>query len=395
MLELDATYAEDIVDTLREPLLVLDEGLRVRSANRAFYRAFRVSRADTEGQLVYRLGNGQWDSPALRTLLETVVPANSSFDGFELAHDFPVIGPRVMLLNARRMRPGPHAGFLVLAIEDVTELRQAAEVVARAAADVAEAHRRMSEDLRAAARIQATYLPHAPPDVAGVTFAWAYRPCTELGGDGLNVVPLGPGRVGLFVLDASGHGVSAALLAVSISRVLSPPPSPPSILGAAAEPATPATVAGRLNELFPFDMATHQFATLVYGILDVPRREFRFVAAGHPGPVHQPAGGPPTVLDHPGYPVGLAEGPYSDRCVRLGGGDRLYLYSDGVPEAMCPAGNLFGVGRFLAAVARGRSTPLATAVAAIQTDVEQWCGPAGPPDDVSILALELSPRHGG
>lgn len=395
MFELDATYAEDIVDTLREPLLVLDEGLRVRSANRAFYRAFQVSRTDTEGQLVYRLGNGQWDSPALRTLLETIIPANSSFDGFELAHDFPAIGPRVMVLNARRMRPGPHAGFLVLAMEDVTELRQAAEVVARAAADVAEAHRRMSEDLRAAARVQAAYLPDVPPAVAGAAFAWAYRPCAELGGDGLNVIPLGAGQVRLFVLDASGHGVSAALLAVSIGRVLSPPPGPPSILGAAAEPATPAAVAARLNELFPFDMATHQFATLVYGILDVPRREFRFVAAGHPGPVHQPAGGEPVVLDHPGYPVGLAEGPYTDQLVRLATGDRLYLYSDGVTEAMSPDGHLFGIGRFLAAIARVRSMPLAAAASALRADVEQWSGPAGPPDDVSIVAVELSPPHGG
>lgn len=384
------------MDTLREPLLVLDSDLRVRSANRAFYRAFRVSPVETEGQLVYRLGNGQWDSPDLRTLLENIVPANSAFDGFELAHDFPTIGPRVMLLNARRMRPGPHAGFLVLAMEDVTELRRAAEAAARATADMAEAHRRMSRDLRAAARIQAAYLPDAPPDEPGATFAWAYRPCDELGGDGLNVITLGAGRVALFVLDASGHGVSAALLAVSISRVLSPPPGPPSILGPsagagrAAEPASPASVASRLNQLFPFDMATQQFATLAYGIIDVPRGEFRYVLAGHPGPVHLPAGGAPAVLDHPGYPVGLAEGPYTDRSIRLAAGDRVYLYSDGVTEAMSPGGHLFGAGRLLAAVARGRSMPLAVAVSALRADVEEWCGPAGPPDDVSIVAAEFS-----
>jgi serine phosphatase RsbU (regulator of sigma subunit) len=390
-----AIYAQDIVDTMREPLLILDAGLRVRSANRAFYHTFRVSPPETEGRLIYQLGNGQWDSPTLRTLLEDVVPANAAFDGFELAHDFPLIGPRVMLLNARRMRPGPHAGFLVLAMEDVTDLRRTADEAARATADVAEAHRRMSRDLRAAARIQAAYLPGPLLEVPGVAFAWTYRPCDELGGDGLNIVPLGAGRVGLYVLDASGHGVSAALLSVSISRVLSPPPDPPVILGRAAgagrpaEVTPPGGVAARLNVLFPFDLGTHQFATLMYGILDVPAGEFRYVSAGHPGPVHVPVGRPSSVLASPGYPIGLADGAYTERTIRLAAGDRLYLYSDGVPEAMSPAGEPYGDARLLAAVERGRSAPLAAAVAALRAEVEQWCGAAGPHDDVSILAAEM------
>src|SRR5271166_3602529 len=126
------TYAQDIVDTVREPLLILDTTLRVRSANRAFYQTFHVSPEETETHLIYELGNGQWDIPDLRTLLEDVVPKNSVFNDFEFVHTFPVIGRRVMLLNARKLRAGRHGELLILAMEDVTERRRVEEEAAKA-----------------------------------------------------------------------------------------------------------------------------------------------------------------------------------------------------------------------------------------------------------------------
>ncbi|HVF38937.1 MAG TPA: response regulator [Gemmatimonadaceae bacterium] len=126
------TYAQDIVDTVREPLLILDKTLRVQSGNRAFYHTFRVSPEETENRLIYELGNGQWDIPALRTLLEDIVPTSSVFNDFELEHDFPDLGLRVMLLNARKLQAGHHGELLVLAMEDVTERRRVEEEVAKA-----------------------------------------------------------------------------------------------------------------------------------------------------------------------------------------------------------------------------------------------------------------------
>src|SRR5688572_8002141 len=84
-------FAQDVFDTVREPLLVLDAALRVRSANTAFYQTFHVSAEETENQLIYELGNGQWDIPALRTLLEDIVPRSSVFNDFVLEHNFPDI----------------------------------------------------------------------------------------------------------------------------------------------------------------------------------------------------------------------------------------------------------------------------------------------------------------
>ena len=126
------TYAQDIVDTVREPLLILDATLRVRSGNRAFYETFEVSAAETENRLIYELGNGQWDIPNLRTLLEDIVPKSSVFNDYELEHNFPAIGRRVMLLNARKLQAGHHGELLVLALEDVTERRRAEEEVGKA-----------------------------------------------------------------------------------------------------------------------------------------------------------------------------------------------------------------------------------------------------------------------
>jgi PAS domain S-box-containing protein len=127
-------FALNIVDTVREPLLILDTTLRVRFANRAFYQTFHVSSEETENRLIYELGNGQWDIPDLRTLLEDVVPKSSVFNDFELEHTFPVIGRRAMLLNARKLQAGHHGELLVLAMEDVTARKRAEEALLKAGA---------------------------------------------------------------------------------------------------------------------------------------------------------------------------------------------------------------------------------------------------------------------
>jgi sigma-B regulation protein RsbU (phosphoserine phosphatase) len=281
-------------------------------------------------------------------------------------------------------------------VETHLRLRRLQIELEQANARLARTNDRVARDLRAAAQIQETFLPRAVPQLPGTDVGWAYRPCDELGGDGLNVVPLGDGRVGLYVLDVSGHGVAAALLAVALSRLLSAPSDPSSVLirrDAGGEPtgvAPPAEVAARLNRLFPFDLQTAQFATLLYGILTVATGEFRYVSAGHPGPVHLPAGGAPVVLECQGRPIGLADAAYDEHSVRLGAGDRLYLYSDGVTEATGPTGELFGDGRLLAAVGRGRSEPLCAGIDALVGELARWVGAERPQDDVSVLAVEIT-----
>ena len=106
--------AEAIVNTVREPLMVLDGELKIISASRSFYEYFQTKPEHTLGQLIYQLGNGQWDIPALRELLDNILPSNNTFDNFRMAHDFPVVGHRKMVLNARRIVVNPGSQPLIL-----------------------------------------------------------------------------------------------------------------------------------------------------------------------------------------------------------------------------------------------------------------------------------------
>ena len=113
---------EDIIETVREPLIVLTPDLRVLSANRSFYESFKVTPNETVGNLIYDLGNRQWDIPSLRMLLEEILPKDNKFDNYEVEHVFSSIGHKIMLLNARRIiQKEIGSQLILLAIEDITE----------------------------------------------------------------------------------------------------------------------------------------------------------------------------------------------------------------------------------------------------------------------------------
>jgi PAS domain S-box-containing protein len=123
-------FAEAIVETVREPLVILNQSLQVIKANRSFYETFHAVREQTEQHLIYDLGNGQWNIPKLRELLENILPAHSTFRDFEVTHEFEHVGRKVMLLNASEIfNPTAQARTILLAIEDVTVRKQAEEAL--------------------------------------------------------------------------------------------------------------------------------------------------------------------------------------------------------------------------------------------------------------------------
>lgn len=130
------TYVKTVVDVVREPLLILDKDLRVMTANESFYRTFQVEADDTEHRVVYELGNGQWNIPALKKHLEDILSRNSFFKGFEVTHEFPFIGRKIMILNARRIHFSEDAAsesfppVILLAMEDVTDMMVIAQTLA-------------------------------------------------------------------------------------------------------------------------------------------------------------------------------------------------------------------------------------------------------------------------
>jgi len=271
-------------------------------------------------------------------------------------------------------------------------IKRMVEEMAHLERSLAQANSRMKGDLQAAARVQETLLPRTAPTFSGGHFAWAFEPCEELAGDTLNVFALGADHVGMYLLDVSGHGVAASLLAVQLSRVLSPTPAEASLLlrpghgNWSQRLVPPAEVAAALNRHFPFELNAEQYFTLVYGILNCRSGEFRYTCAGHPGPVFLPRRGEPKILKVTGMPIGVHEAAFEERTLHLEPGDRLYLYSDGLTDAMDATRQRFGTTRFLEALQRRREATLAESLAGVLDEVRSWQTRAR--DDVSVLALE-------
>jgi phosphoserine phosphatase RsbU/P len=258
------------------------------------------------------------------------------------------------------------------------------------------ANRRMKTDLDAATKVQAALLPTSSPPVPGYAFAWLFNPSAELAGDIFNVFRLDDRHVGLYVLDVSGHGVAAALLSVTVSRFLFPVPDPTSLLwergadGEICRLAAPARVAARLSERFPFDTATSQYFTLVYGLLDLHEHRLRYVSAGHPQVVCRRRGAEPVLLEASGFPVGVGPGDYDENGVDLAPGDRLYIYSDGIPETMNPDGEVFGSSRLLRTLCSDERLSPERSLEQLSSEVCRWSGTDRCQDDQTVLCVERS-----
>src|SRR3989339_2149681 len=144
-------FAENIINTVREPLLLLDKELRVVKASHSFYDFFKVSSDETIGTLIYDLGNHQWNIPKLRELLETILPQKTSFDNYEVEHDFATIGKRTMLLNARQIKRAlGKERIILLAIEDITERKEIEAGLGKAHEEL----RALTTELKRAAQVK-------------------------------------------------------------------------------------------------------------------------------------------------------------------------------------------------------------------------------------------------
>jgi phosphoserine phosphatase RsbU/P len=306
--------------------------------------------------------------------------------------------PVEVTLNAVEIGGSP---ALIVVWHDLTEikrveaeLRKRTEELQAVNRALAGTNARLKRDLQAAARVQQALLPAALPHTPPVRLAWAFRPCEELAGDLLNIFLLDERHVGLYLLDVSGHGVAASLLSVAVSHFLTPHGDNsllklPAQGGAAAGLARPREVVQRLNAQFSTNRS-EQFFTLFYGYVDLASNTLTYTNAGHPGPVILAGGAEPSVLQSSGFPVGVLEqAEYEDAEVRLRPGDRFWLYSDGLLEAMNPAGEQFGKGRLFTELHAASADALSGAVRKVLRGVESWAGEKGPQDDISLVAFEI------
>ena len=161
-------FAEAIVETVREPLVILNQNLRVLKANKAFYETFHAAREETEESLIYDLGNGQWNIPKLRELLENVIPAHSTFRDFEVTHDFEHVGRKVMLLNASEIfNPNAQARTVLLAIEDATDRKQAEDALRTTNAELQDFAFALTHDLQEPLRMVVNFTELLGREYAG------------------------------------------------------------------------------------------------------------------------------------------------------------------------------------------------------------------------------------
>lgn len=263
---------------------------------------------------------------------------------------------------------------------------------------LADANSKMKRDLNAAARIQQAFLPNRHQDLPGIRFAWHYSPCSELAGDMLNVMQLDDDHVGVYLLDVSGHGVQAALMAVTACRYLSNHKDASSVLWERQDGSSeyhlraPAAAAEQLNARFVAQSLTEQYFTLIYGILNHHTGEFRYTVAGHPPSVRVSATGRSEFLCGGGLPIGITATTYEEYSIRLDIGDRLVFYSDGVTESMNASKELFGNSRFLQSLRDSTGHSLDATLSNLLNQIQTWSGQVAFNDDLSLVVLQYEPQ---
>jgi PAS domain S-box-containing protein len=316
--ELD--YNTAIVNTLHEPLIVLDDHLQVVTANDSFYNTFQVNPADTEKQYIYHLGNGQWDIPELRRLLEDILPSRSEFIDYEVEHSFPSIGHKIMCLNAREFqREYDHARFILLAIEDITERKKAEQALK----ETHEREHHISDVL------QRALITNLTLDKPTVEIAAIYQPAlaeAEVGGDFYDVFALNENQLAVIIGDVSGKGLDADVF-TAMSKYM--------LRAYAYEHRDPRQVMERFNEVMTEYMPEDMFVTIQYGILDTAAMTFTYANGGHePLLVYNQGCACSTPQDLPGSVIGvLLDRQYDETTLQMSPGNALVLYTDGITDA--------------------------------------------------------------
>ncbi len=336
-------------------------------------------------------------------------------DGLELCRRIRTAGlPRyvyVILLTARNVKEDLVVGMEAGADDFIGKPFEKLELKARlnAAARIISLERALEEknrkledaydvikdDLEAAARIQNSLIPQKVEIFSGITFDWLFCPSLFVAGDIFNIISIDEKTLAFYLLDVSGHGIPAALLSTTLSRVLTPTPNfagpmrhplvAPPFYGITA----PRNVVAELNERFMNDNVQTQYFTIVYGIIDIQSASGTLTQAGHPSPIHQSADGSVRLIGDGGFPVGMIpEAEYEEHSFTINVGERLFLYSDGITECRGTDGVMFGTDRLLKIIRDGYRLSLRELMARIERELAEFQGSSQFEDDISLLVME-------
>ncbi len=334
-------------------------------------------------------------------LLDIVMP---ELDGYQvcaaLKSDPATADIPVIFLSGKTETQDKIKGLEIGGVDYITKPFDRGEVLARVRTqlklrslmkEILDKQKRLDEDLRAAAAIQACLLPQKPPELERLALAWKFVPCDLTGGDIFNVLRLDEEHLAFYMVDVSGHGVPAAMVTVSVSQMLQPHggcvkkkiEAPPYY-----EIASPRQVMEELDREYPFERFNKYF-TVVYLVVNLSQGYLVYSNAGHPEPLLLHGDGRVDLLDKGGTIIGL-DGlvPFEEEKIQLQPGDKVFLLTDGLLEFENPQGEAFGLPRFQAVLQQAASQPISRILDTAYDSIRTFGGGSPVLDDMTLLGFE-------
>jgi|TARA_B110000263_G_scaffold245229_1_gene254470 sigma-B regulation protein RsbU (phosphoserine phosphatase) len=256
-------------------------------------------------------------------------------------------------------------------------------------AELVSANNYMTQSLESAASFQLSLLQDVPPEVKDLKIGWLYCPCDQLAGDSYGIYTLPDGRLLVYQLDVTGHGVKAALLAVTLLHLLNPENSGNVVVDASSgRIVAPSEVVAELNERFQITEESNQFFTMVYGIYDCSTHTFTYVNAAHSTPIS--TGETTSLIDEDSdVPVGVLAGvSFTENQIKLEIGQGIVVYSDGIIEAMNVEGQLYSEERLVQYLQQKSANSCSDIMELLEQEIRDWCGDSGFQDDLSVLMIQ-------
>jgi len=283
-------------------------------------------------------------------------------------------------------------------VERNQALSKANQELGKAHEELSSTYRLIEESLKSAGQLHEALLPAPSGSIENIRFEFKFIPCEFIAGDMFNYFRVTEDKIGFYLLDVAGHGLPAAMFSFSLSHILEPlnsktflPDSSENFL----DFQEPTTLAASLNNMFQMRTENSRAFTMIYGVIDLTRKEVIFTQAGHPPLIFIPLGEKARILGEGGFPMGYFPNATFDAYrFSFKPGDRAYLYSDGVTECKSPEEVSYSIDRLLESVENVRDLPLGQALEQIHKDLAKWRGKTFD-DDFSLLAIEFEDPVGG
>lgn len=258
-----------------------------------------------------------------------------------------------------------------------------------------DAQKTIHEDLKLASTMQRALLPTCPSNINNINIDGLFFPSAYVSGDIFNFFRLDEKHIGFYSIDVSGHGISAAMMSFTLSRLLTPDLNKESPLKKKLPEAPfykiipPDSVIDTLNQQFQMNESNTLYFTMVYGVMNMDTLKVDLCQAGHPPPIHLPKQGSACFIGDGGFPVGITDiAEFESMSINFEKQDRLYIYSDGISECMNTEQEMFGSDRLLAFFEETRDLPTSEVTTQLEKRIRLWQGAEEFEDDVSLLMIE-------